>query len=131
MPEYLHEIHFTLEEARTRLTQVHARVSKLVELKRLLAARGWDVRRHQYFGGRGPNGDGSFPAEIDTLVDIARDLQRQGIVIKDLDRGIIDFPSIRENGEEVYLCWSLGEDDIEAWHPLDAGFAGRRSVKEL
>jgi hypothetical protein len=131
MPEYLHEIHFTLEEARALLTQVHARVSKLVELKRSLAAQGWDVRRHQYFGGRGPNGDGSFPAELDTLVEIARDLQRQGVLIKDLERGIIDFPALRENGEEVYLCWSLGEDDILAWHTLDAGFAGRRSVREL
>ena len=52
---------------------------------------------------------------------------RRGIVLRDLDSGLIDFPSVRD-GREIYLCWIDGEDDIEFWHDLDAGFAGRQPL---
>ena len=52
---------------------------------------------------------------------------RREIVLRDLDRGLIDFPAIRD-GEEVYLCWIDGEADIGYWHELDAGFRGRRPL---
>ncbi len=131
MPERLHQRHFTLEEARRELTSVHALASKLVELKRQLDAKGWDVYRHQYFGGMGPNGDGTFPQEVETLVEIVRGLEARGILVKGLDQGLIDFPHIRSNGEEVYLCWMVGENDIAYWHRIDDGYAGRRSIEEL
>lgn len=113
------------------LTRVHALASKLVELKFQLTAKGWDVYRHQFFGGMGPNGDGSFPVELETLVEIIKGLEERGIVVKGLDEGLMDFPHIRKSGEEVYLCWKLGENDIKFWHTLDGGFAGRRSIDEL
>jgi len=53
--------------------------------------------------------------------------QERGIVLRDLDRGLVDFPALRE-GREVYLCWIDGEADIEFWHDLDAGFAGRQAL---
>jgi hypothetical protein len=49
------------------------------------------------------------------------------IVLRDLDRGLVDFPAVRE-GEEVYLCWVDGESAIEYWHELDAGYAGRQEL---
>ena len=131
MANYLHQKHFTLEEARRELTGVHALANKLVELKTQLDAKGWDVYRHQYFGGRGPNGDGRFPQEMETLVGIVRGLEERGIMVKGIDQGLIDFPFIRENGEEVYLCWKVGEDDIRFWHTISEGFGGRRSLEEL
>jgi hypothetical protein len=131
MPEYLHRKHFTLEEARRELTTAHALASKLVELKNQLDAKGWDVYRHQYFGGRGPNGDGSFPAEMETLVEIVKGFEERGIIVKGIEQGLIDFPHVRGNGEEVYLCWKVGEDDIHFWHRIEDGFAGRTSVEEL
>jgi hypothetical protein len=131
MPDRLHQRHFTLEEARRELTSVHALASKLVELKRQLDAKGWDVYRHQYFGGMGPNGDGTFPQEMETLVEIVRGLEARGILVKGLDQGLIDFPHIRSNGEEVYLCWMVGENDISYWHRIDDGYAGRRRIEEL
>lgn len=131
MSKYLHKRHFSLEEARKELTAVHALVSKLVELKASLNAVGWDISRHRYFGGMGPNGDGSFPAEMEQLVEIIRSLERKGVYVKGIDEGLIDFPHIRENGEEVYLCWKLGEDDIDYWHTIPEGFAGRRKVEDL
>ncbi len=52
-----------------------------------------------------------------------------GIVVKDIDRGLVDFLGLR-NGREVYLCWQAGEVDIETWHDVNAGFAGRRPIDE-
>jgi len=131
MPRYVHTRHFTLTHARSELTAVHAVANRIVELKRALDGKGWDVQRHQYFGGRGPNGDGAFPGEMELLVELVRGLESRGIVVKGLNDGLIDFPHLRENGEEVYLCWKLGEDDILYWHTIDGGFAGRRRIDEL
>jgi hypothetical protein len=131
MGEYIHQRHFTLEEARKELTSVHALAARIVELKASLDQKGWDVRRHQYFGGMGPNGDGNFPPEMETLVDIVRGLESRGVLVKGLDEGLVDFPHIRKNGEEVYLCWMVGEDDIAYWHSLQEGFAGRKAIKDL
>jgi hypothetical protein len=131
MAAYHHAKHFTLEEARKELTVVHAVASRMVELKKTLDILGWDVYRHRYFGGRGPNGDGSFPRDMEILVELVQSLDEKGIVVKGLDDGLIDFPHIRSDGEEVYLCWKLGEDDIQYWHRIPDGFAGRRSIHEL
>jgi len=131
MESYIHRRHFTLEEARKELTSVHALAARIVELKTSLDRKGWDTRRHEYFGGMGPNGDGQFPPEMETLVEIVRGLEARGIVVKGLDQGLVDFPFIRANGEEVYLCWMLGEDDIGYWHRIEDGFAGRRAIEEL
>jgi hypothetical protein len=113
------------------LTSVHALTSRIVELKKDLDAKGWDVHRHQYFGGMGPNGDGTFPQEMETLIEIIKTLEHKGIIVKGIDQGLIDFPHIRSNGEEVYLCWKVGEDDINFWHRIPDGFPGRKSISEL
>lgn len=131
MTARVHGKHFSLVEAKHELTAVHALVSKLVELRETLVSRGWDLNKHTYFGGRGPNGDGRFPVEMEQLVDIVRTLERKGIVVKSIVEGLIDFPHLRANGEEVYLCWRLGEDDILWWHSMEEGFRGRRRINEL
>ena len=56
-----------------------------------------------------------------------RRIQELGVVVKDFDRGLVDFPHWRE-GREVFLCWELDEDDIEFWHDLDGGYAGRERL---
>jgi hypothetical protein len=54
-------------------------------------------------------------------------LAEREIVLRDLDRGLIDFPAVRE-GREVYLCWVDGDEDLSFWHELDAGYAGRQAL---
>jgi hypothetical protein len=54
-------------------------------------------------------------------------LQARGILLKDVERGLIDFPSVRE-GRPVLLCWLLGEPSVDYWHELSTGFAGRRPL---
>ena len=55
-------------------------------------------------------------------------IQETGCVVKDLDEGLVDFPAIHK-GEEVYLCWKLGEERIEYWHGVEEGFAGRKPLE--
>jgi hypothetical protein len=63
------------------------------------------------------------------LVEIVTRIQDSGVVVKDLDVGLVDFPSLLD-GEEIYLCWKLGEDQIAFWHGIDEGFAGRKPLDD-
>ncbi|HVN06194.1 MAG TPA: DUF2203 domain-containing protein [Bryobacteraceae bacterium] len=55
--------------------------------------------------------------------------EESGCLVKDLDIGLVDFPTLF-HGEEVYLCWKLGEDKIEFWHGMQEGFAGRKAIDQ-
>jgi hypothetical protein len=128
--------HFTVEEANALLGSVRPLVERMVEQRRALG----DAlqRREQLAGLIGSNGGGfnpRLPAEVDAAVEAAaqgikrcvEELTGLGVQVKDLDTGLVDFPSIR-NGEEVLLCWQLGEEEIGWWHTLEGGFAGRRPL---
>ena len=54
-------------------------------------------------------------------------IHSQGCQVKDLDIGLLDFPTLY-HGREVYLCWKLGEERIDFWHEVDAGYRGRRPI---
>ncbi|HEX3746120.1 MAG TPA: DUF2203 domain-containing protein [Bryobacteraceae bacterium] len=56
-------------------------------------------------------------------------VQEYGCVLKDLDTGLIDFPTLLR-GEEVYLCWKLGEPAIAFWHGVNEGFRGRKAIDQ-
>jgi hypothetical protein len=62
--------------------------------------------------------------EVRLLID---SVEERGILIKDIQRGLFDFPSLRE-GNIIYLCWLAGEPELEYWHTVDSGFAGRQSL---
>jgi len=66
---------------------------------------------------------------LEQLKQAVTQIQDTGCILKDLETGLIDFPSLL-NGQEVYLCWKLGEDHIEWWHGIDEGFAGRKRLEE-
>jgi hypothetical protein len=54
-------------------------------------------------------------------------LEEIGCLLKDIDTGLVDFPTLYR-GKEVYLCWKLGETSIAYWHHVDAGFPGRQAI---
>lgn len=83
-----------------------------------MAAQGSDI------GGDTVNG--WIRALADTQ-EVLVEFQKREIFIKDLDRGLIDFPAII-GGREVFLCWESDEEDIEFWHDLESGFAGRERL---
>jgi hypothetical protein len=100
-----------MRDARERLTDAEAR--------RAL------TERAQGNGG-GPPGRQVGEAFLELQAGAAEFVRRE-IVLRDLDRGLIDFPAIRD-GREVYLCWIDDEPDIGFWHELDAGYAGRQAL---
>ena len=81
------------------------------------------------------NGHGAAAAELEgRLAGLAREIatgvaaiRAHGVEVKDLDHGLIDFPSPRD-GRVVFLCWKLGEGPIAWWHEPDAGFLGRQPL---
>jgi hypothetical protein len=80
-----------------------------------------------------PNGGGGWPGRrvAAATLECQRamgELQAADIVVRDVFRGLIDFPAVLD-GEEVYLCWLLDEPEIGWWHHVDAGFGGRRRLE--
>ena len=65
------------------------------------------------------------------MLELIQTLTDDGIIVKGIEEGIVDFPALQKNGEEVLLCWKDGEEDIEFWHSLSAGYSGRRPIEEF
>lgn len=130
MPRY-----FTLEEARATLPLVRALLLEARAQKRRLddlrIALAETAAKTLGNGHLAPNGNGGTRAEAEDLVAALRStiqrIEAMGCLVKDLDSGLADWPSLRD-GREVYLCWRLGEPDILNWHEPEAGFAGRQPL---
>ena len=123
-----HDRHYTLEEARALLPWAAERLAAMRDARERLTDA--EVRRalEERSGGNGGGSLGKHVGEaFVALREGAAAFERRGIVLRDLDRGLLDFPSIRD-GREVYLCWVDGERDIGFWHELDAGYAGRQEL---
>jgi hypothetical protein len=74
----------------------------------------------------------SFKALVEALNDEINAVGETGAVIKDLDTGLVDWLAAHPgDGHDIWLCWRFGEEAVEFWHDLEAGFAGRRPVAEL
>lgn len=125
------KLFYSVEEAQELLISLKPMIKNMVDLKSKLDQMGFDVYKHEYYGGLGPNGTGKFPKEMDELIVIVKYISSLNVEIKSLDTGLIDFHHIRENGEEVYLCYMHGEERIEFWHGLYSGFAGRLPLDEI
>jgi hypothetical protein len=122
---------FTVEEANAllptvrgvvgRIQRAYARVSAAQEQARLAAAGAEQ-------GGGGMEGGASYVLSLSALAEASGELEELGVQLKDYARGLIDFPTLRE-GRVVLLCWQMGEgDELEWWHDLEAGFAGRQPL---
>jgi hypothetical protein len=126
--DYAHERHYTVEQAEAARPWVAERVVRIQQALgelRSSAARGVFDEMDATTGGAWP-GRAIATATLDILT-AAEQLEAMDIVLRDADRGLVDFPSIRA-GEEVYLCWQAGEPRVAFWHDPDAGFAGRQPL---
>jgi hypothetical protein len=123
-----HERHYTLEQAEAARPWVAERIERiqdaLAELLAPAAQRALD-EMDASAGGSWPGREAA--TAVLSLLTAATQLQAMEIVLRDADRGLVDFPSIRD-GEEVYLCWQAGEPRVAWWHEPDAGFAGRQPL---
>ena len=126
----IHARHYTLEEA----SELLPRVVGLVERMRAARRRLGDREAREALSEAGPTNGGGSPGRTVSegfleLRDSMIELNELEVVLRDLDRGLLDFPSLRD-GQEVYLCWQEGEDAIGFWHEPDAGFGGRRPLDD-
>jgi hypothetical protein len=126
----IHARHYTLEEA----SELLPRVVALIERMRVARGRLGDREAREALSEAGPTNGGGSPGRTVSegfleLRDSMMELRELEVVLRDLDRGLLDFPSLRD-GREVYLCWQEGEDAIGFWHEPDAGFAGRRPLDD-
>ncbi|MBI3327009.1 MAG: DUF2203 domain-containing protein [Nitrospinae bacterium] len=122
--------YFTVEEANRLIPEVTAIVEELRRgQQRLLARRKTAEALAHKARGNGGGGDAStyLGEHAQTFNRGLAQLEAMGVVLKDVERGLLDFPHWRE-GREVYLCWKLGERRIEYWHDIDAGYAGRQPL---
>jgi hypothetical protein len=134
MPRY-----FTLDQARASLASVGDNLRTAVRLKqehqraeseleaihnKVAMMGGMLLNREKFLGHRA-----RLDATAMRLKEILEELDGLGVQIKDLDIGLIDFPTLY-HGEEVLLCWKLGEKDIEFWHSLTDGYRGRRPIDD-
>ena len=65
--------------------------------------------------------------KVEKMRGFQDELTQVGVLLKDYNRGLIDFPCWMD-GREVYLCWHQGEDEVAWWHEIEAGFAGRQKI---
>lgn len=131
MAEY--DIHFTIAEARAQIPSLRARLLRIIDLLAEIRRKEQDAggARKLVLRGNGSGpivmGAGPQKEEAQRLVE---EIVRAGIQIKDLERGLVDFPHFlnHDPDHEVFLCWQLGEDTVEYWHEIEAGFAGRHPL---
>lgn len=120
--------HYTVAEARTLLPSVRVWLRDLRLIRQEIDGMEERFREQLYegadLGGRMVN---EWVRRLLRLRELFSEFTRRDIQIKDFDRGLIDFPSLRGD-REVFLCWEEDDDDIEFWHDLDTGYAGREKL---
>lgn len=121
--------YFSLEKANEVLVEIRPMIAELLELRGEILEKqpqAWPVIEKS-----AGNGGGKIASElvrdfnrIDALV---RAINATGAILKDVNTGLVDFLAVRD-GREVYLCWRYGEPEIQYWHDMEGGFAGRQPI---
>ena len=124
----LHQRHWTQEQANALLPTVGGRVRALRDARRRLSEHGEDIELTEQAESTGGAWPGLERARDTVVVALTFEwLERVDIVVRDLERGLVDFPALID-GREVYLCWLLDEPSVGHWHAIEGGFAGRRPL---
>jgi hypothetical protein len=122
---------FTLEEANDLLTVIRPKLKTIrVQYKKIAAFREpvKAAAGAAEFGGGGMENASVYVQSLYEIGKLTTELHNLGVELKDYSRGLIDFPSLRDE-RVVLLCWQLGEgDEIKWWHEIEAGFAGRQHL---
>jgi hypothetical protein len=119
---------FTHAEATALLPRLTELLTALRTAQRAAAEQGGEPGRHML----STNGSAAAAAVTASgpLLDVQRlsgDVEQLGVILRDPNTGLVDFASVRD-GEQIYLCWRLGEERVAFWHPRDTGFMGRQPL---
>ena len=117
---------FTADEANTMLRDLRPRLERIRDARHVVIEHGELVRERVAGDGGGAEGSAMFEALL-TLRREVEHLADAGILLRDPEVGLIDFPTTVD-GDEGFLCWRLDEDRVAYWHPPGSGFRGRRPL---
>jgi hypothetical protein len=117
---------FTAEEANASLDELREVLPRLREARRALISAGKRITERVANDGGGVEGRDYFDARRILKEDVER-LAAAGILLRDPESGLVDFPAERE-GRRVFLCWRLGEESVGWYHDVEAGFVGRKPL---
>lgn len=120
--------HYTRDEAQALLPQLRTWLKRLNQLRHDLDRS--DKRMASLMHPGNDLGGDIVNKWIRTLAEMQEllgEFQQREIQVKDLERGLLDFPAIL-GGKEVFLCWELDEETVEFWHDLDTGYSGRERL---
>ena len=123
--------HFTLEEAHELIPGLKQKLVVFRNLSLKLKTIGFDIYKGQYRTGFHPGTLREFPYDFDEIKRLVKEIYDLGVEVKGVEQGLVDFPAIRGNGEEVYLCWKMDEDTIEFWHRIPDGIQGRQHIDDF
>lgn len=125
MPQY-----FTLQEANEALNIIRPLMDEVQVIRQKILENqpeAWPAIEKSA-GNGGNRALSNLVQDFERLDALVHQIQDTGAQIKDINTGLLDF-SAQKNGREVYLCWQHGEDDIQYWHEIEAGFAGRQTIQ--
>lgn len=121
---------FSVDEANALLPQLTRLLEKMLASRQHIieTRKVWEpiMEKAGHNGGGGAAGTELYK-DTERIHLTLEQINGWGILIKDVDTGLVDFPHLRD-GREVYLCWRLGEPRVEYWHDIDSGFAGRQPL---
>ena len=123
--------YFTEEEANTLLAELVPLVEGMLTARDELLALQPELQETLELAVNNGNSRVSSEAlgAMQALKNKMSSIQAYGVEIKDVNRGLLDFPC-KHDGDIAYFCWAYGEDRIGYWHPLDSGFAGRKPLEK-
>ena len=112
------------------MPQLKPMIEQLVKEKKESVALSQELENHRILGSavETAKDEKLLDKKIEEINRRIEELENLGVVIKDLDSGLVDFPADRF-GEKVMLCWKLGEAEVSYWHTMYEGFAGRRPLR--
>ena len=123
---------FTLAEANETLKAIKPLMEEVQQIRQDILAHQpetWDAIKRSAGNGGNPTLS-KMVKTFDRLDDLLHRILATGVQVKDISTGLLDFSAMKD-GREVYLCWQYGEDRIEYWHEVEAGFAGRQPITEF
>lgn len=124
--------YFTFQEANEMLNSIRPLMDELQEIRQAILKNqpeAWPAIE-KATGNGGNRALSNMVQDFEKLDALVHQIQDTGVLIKDINLGLLDFPALRE-GREVYLCWQYGEGEIAFWHEIDAGFAGRQPIENF
>ncbi len=127
MPNY-----FTLHEANATLVIIRPLMDEVQAIRQKILANqpeAWPAMEKSA-GNGGNRALSNMVQDFEKLDALVHLIQDAGVLIKDINIGLLDFPALRD-GREVYLCWQYGEGEIAFWHEVEAGYAGRQPIESF